>query len=155
VSEVGGRMPVTVGFLRAARPFAASEVGLFDKAPGCVPAAPDYSDRVILLGRLKPGTALESRRVVHVFVLADADPTAAMTSLCGDSLQVSDMQWLPGMTGMPCEPCVMRGDGTGTPTLRASAHHGLPPAQHDPAVAGQRRLLDGMTPPPAGPDLSW
>lgn len=68
----------------------------------------DYSDEVVLLGRLKAGTASETRRVVHVFPLAPGllhDPV--VTARCGRPLPASDLQWLPGLTGMPCEQCVM------------------------------------------------
>lgn len=67
----------------------------------------DYSDPVILLGRLKPGTARESQRVVHTFLLVRTLPhDAVVTARCGAQLTASDMQWLPGLTGMPCEQCV-------------------------------------------------
>lgn len=68
----------------------------------------DYSDEVVLLGRLKAGTASETRRVVHVFPLAPGllrDPV--VTARCGRPLPAGDLQWLPGLTGMPCERCVM------------------------------------------------
>jgi hypothetical protein len=68
----------------------------------------DYSDQVILLGRLKPGTTRESLRVVHVFALApDLLHSPVVTARCGEPLPANDMQWLPGLTGMPCEQCVM------------------------------------------------
>lgn len=68
----------------------------------------DYSDPVMLLGRLKPGTARESQRVVHTFVLVrDLRHDVVVTARCGVRLSASDMQWLPGLTGMPCEQCVM------------------------------------------------
>jgi hypothetical protein len=78
-----------------------------DGLAGSAPADTDYSDQVIFLGRLKPGRALESRRVVHVFALtsqAQHDPT--VTARCGEAVPVADVQVLPGITGMPCEPCV-------------------------------------------------
>jgi hypothetical protein len=68
----------------------------------------DYSDQVILLGRLKAGTTTESRRVVHVFLLAPGLlHDSVVKPRCGRALPAGDMQWLPGMTGMPCEQCVM------------------------------------------------
>jgi hypothetical protein len=71
-------------------------------------AQDDYSDPVILLGRLKPGTARESQRVVHTFLLVrDLLHDAVVTARCGAQLLVGDLQWLPGLTGMPCERCVM------------------------------------------------
>ncbi len=71
-------------------------------------AQEDYSDPVILLGRLKPGTARETQRVVHTFLLVrDFLHDAMVTARCGVRLTADDMQWLPGMTGMPCAQCVM------------------------------------------------
>jgi hypothetical protein len=68
----------------------------------------DYSDQVILLGRLKAGTTSETRRVVHTFLLAPGLlHSPVVTARCGRPLPASDMQWLPGLTGMPCEQCVM------------------------------------------------
>jgi hypothetical protein len=68
----------------------------------------DYSDPVIVLGRLKPGTARETQRVVHTFLLVrDLLHDAVVTARCGVRLAAGDLQWLPGMTGMPCEHCVM------------------------------------------------
>lgn len=68
----------------------------------------DYSDQVVVLARLKPGRALESRRVAHVFELAsEVQPDTAVTARCGAELIVGDLQWLPGLAGMPCERCVL------------------------------------------------
>ena len=68
----------------------------------------DYSEPVILLGRLKAGTARETQRVVHTFLLVrDLLHSAVVTARCGAQLIAGDMQWLPGMAGMPCERCVM------------------------------------------------
>jgi hypothetical protein len=70
----------------------------------------DYSDEVIVLGRLKAGKTRESHRVVHVFLLVrDLLHNAVVTARCGARLTVSDMQWLPRLAGMPCEQCVMTG----------------------------------------------
>ena len=68
----------------------------------------DYSDQVILLGRLRAGKTRESLRVVHVFALVpDLLRNPVVTARCGEPLRANDMQWLPGLTGMPCEQCVM------------------------------------------------
>ena len=73
------------------------------------PSVRDYSDRAILLGRVKAGRALESRRVVHVFELSpDLSQAVTLTSGCGENLLVEDLQWLPRLAGMPCEECVVR-----------------------------------------------
>jgi len=68
----------------------------------------DYSDQVILLGRVKQGRARESRRVAHVFLLgSETAPHSTLTARCGEELLICDMDWLPRMVGMPCEPCVL------------------------------------------------
>jgi len=72
------------------------------------PSVCDYSNSAILLGRIKAGMALESRRVVHVFELSPDLPNATtLTSCCGENLLVDDLQWLPRLAGMPCEECVV------------------------------------------------
>jgi hypothetical protein len=159
VSEVVGRVPTQVGFLPAAKPSGTPAVGVVDPAPSeGAPPSPDYSERVILLGRLKAGTTRETRRVVHVFLLASkAQSRAELTPVCGESLAAVDMQWLPGMTGMPCEPCLLRSDDTGSATHPSSFGYGVPPAKRDPAAVSvqQRRLLGGTATPSPGPELSW
>ena len=73
----------------------------------CEPAL-DYSEQVVVLGRLKPGKIRESCRVVHVFQAVPGllhNPVA--TARCGAPLPTVDLQWLPGLRGMPCERCVM------------------------------------------------
>lgn len=71
------------------------------------PTSGDYSDDVMVLGRLKPGTATESRRVVHVFQLVrDLLHLPMATARCGMALPTGDLQWLPRLAGMPCERCV-------------------------------------------------
>ena len=75
-------------------------------------AAPpnDYSEEVIVLGRLKPGMASETRRVVHVFALVtDLLHDAVVRARCGVALVAGDLQWLPRFAGMPCERCVLTG----------------------------------------------
>lgn len=68
----------------------------------------DYSDEVIVLGRLKAGKTRESHRVVHVFLLVrDLLHSAVVTARCGAQLTTGDLQWLPRLAGMPCEQCVM------------------------------------------------
>jgi hypothetical protein len=100
------------------RPFDTHEVGLptgtmsrtahtGDGLAEVAPMGSDYSDQVMLLGRVKPGRIGESRRVVHVFVLASQAPHGApLTARCGETVPADDLQVLPGLTGMPCEYCV-------------------------------------------------
>lgn len=73
-----------------------------------LPRARDYSDPVVVLGRLKKGRARESLRVVHVFQLtAELLHDTVTIARCGEPLRAGDLQWLPGLTGMPCEQCVL------------------------------------------------
>lgn len=73
------------------------------------PSGRDYSDGAILLGRIKPGRASESRRVVHLFELSpNLLHATTLTASCGAPLAVDDLQWLPRLAGMPCEECVAR-----------------------------------------------
>ena len=99
VAVPGARGPIaTTGLVRDSRAVAAYP-----------PSVQDYSSRAILLGRMKAGTVLESRRVVHVFELSPDLPGAVtLTSSCGENLLVDDLQWLPRLAGMPCEECVVR-----------------------------------------------
>jgi len=78
-------------------------------APLAAPEPPsDYSDQVVVLGRLKPGKIRESCRVVHVIQLVpDLLHNPVVTARCGAPLPTGDLQWLPGLRGMPCERCVM------------------------------------------------
>ena len=68
----------------------------------------EYSDPVVFLGRIKPGRAPESRRLVHVFLLTpEARYAAMLTARCGVTLPVDDVHWLPQLAGMPCEHCIV------------------------------------------------
>ncbi|GAB3444629.1 hypothetical protein GCM10027436_33140 [Actinophytocola sediminis] len=68
----------------------------------------DYSEQALLLGRLKSGAALESRRVIHLFPLVPGvEHNPVVAARCGAKLPADDMQWLPRFAGMPCEPCIM------------------------------------------------
>jgi hypothetical protein len=91
------------GLVTASRAAQADTIGLTTCSP-----TRDYSNQVIALGRLMAGKARESRRVVHAFVLTpDLRHDTALTARCGETLPIEDMQWLPGLTGMPCERCVL------------------------------------------------
>jgi hypothetical protein len=85
------------------------EVTLPRTAPATIhPSECDYSGDAILLGRLKSGTAPESRRVVHVLPLAaDFLHNPVVAARCGTRLPACDLQLLPSLAGMPCELCVM------------------------------------------------
>jgi hypothetical protein len=67
-----------------------------------------YSDQAVVLGRLKPGKVRESHRVVHVVPLEPGlQHQPVVTARCGTPLPAKDTQWLPALSGMPCEKCVM------------------------------------------------
>jgi hypothetical protein len=74
--------------------------------------ASDYSNQAVILGRLKPGRARESHRVVHVFPLAtEGTHATTLTARCGEQLLVADVQWLPRLIGMPCDHCLLHSLG--------------------------------------------
>lgn len=106
------------------------------------PPAPDYSDRTVILGRVKAGRALESRRVVHVFELSpDLLHATTLTACCGGTLPVDDLQWLPRLAGMPCERCVARSlcntQAKAAPQRILQLDHDswLPPAVNSPGTS--------------------
>src|SRR5262245_33051142 len=91
------------GLFATSRLLQSSRTVISTRAP-----AHDYSEQVILLGRIKDGRALESRRVVHTFLVQpDLVDNSTLDARCSATLQISDIEWLPGLTGMPCEQCVM------------------------------------------------
>lgn len=72
------------------------------------PPASDYSIPAVILGRLMPGRARESHRVVHVFPLtAEGTLATSLTARCGRRLLVANLQWLPRLIGMPCDRCLL------------------------------------------------
>jgi hypothetical protein len=110
VVAVGGQWTTDVAIPGASGLVAGAGVARDSRAVAHFPpSGRDYSDRAILLGRIKTGRAPESRRVVHVFELSpDLLHTATLTASCGEPLPVDDLQWLPRVAGMPCEECVAR-----------------------------------------------
>jgi len=91
-------------------PMSASEATRLAVGPISVPPATcDYSGELVVLGRVKVGRARESRRVVHVFALpSQAQRGITLRARCGERLPADDVQWLSGISGMPCELCVLR-----------------------------------------------
>jgi hypothetical protein len=64
---------------------------------------------VILLVRLRPGTAGERERVVHVVPMPDPKaPPETLTAYCGLTIAPDSAELLPGPAGMPCVPCLVR-----------------------------------------------
>lgn len=111
MADVAWHMPVGVGTQRSDGPIVEPKVTLARTAQTAGhPSECDYSEGAILLGRLKSGTAPESRRVIHTFLMApDLLHNPLVAARCGVQLPVCDMQWLPRFAGMPCERCIMTG----------------------------------------------
>lgn len=110
MTAVAGQWPTGV-VTRDVRALTATARTVLDRGAvvDLLPTGCDYSDSVVLLGRLKAGRAVESRRVVHVIQLsADVLPVTTLTARCDEQLPVDDLQWLPGLVGMPCEKCLFR-----------------------------------------------
>nr|WP_026153549.1 hypothetical protein [Amycolatopsis methanolica] len=59
----------------------------------------------MILARLRPGVAGETRREVHLF------PQDSCTALCGATFPTSDLERLDGFHGMPCVRCLARAPG--------------------------------------------
>lgn len=67
----------------------------------------DYSSPVTAVARFKPGRVRETRRVAHLFYLLPGAPQGfVLTAHCGETLAITDMEWLPFGGGMPCEDCL-------------------------------------------------
>lgn len=107
--NIAWHVPVGVETERSDGPIAEPEVTLARTAQATTrPSECDYSEEAMLLGRLKSGTAPESRRVIHVFLLVpDLQHHPVVAARCGARLPACDMQWLPRFAGMPCEQCIM------------------------------------------------
>jgi hypothetical protein len=66
----------------------------------------DYSSPVTAVARFKPGRVGETRRMAHLFCLLPGVPQGfVLTAHCGETLAITDMEWLP-FGGMPCEVCL-------------------------------------------------
>lgn len=103
--DIAWHMPTGVGSGRAERPV--TTPGMAVTRATTAPER-DYSEQVLLLGRLKSGTARESQRVVHVIPASpDLKHSQEVAARCGERLSSCDVQWLPRFSGMPCERCVM------------------------------------------------
>ncbi|MGW4483985.1 hypothetical protein ACWEOE_09115 [Amycolatopsis sp. NPDC004368] len=61
---------------------------------------------VLMTGRLAPGRAGESRRVVHVFEVDATGSCAEVLARCGERLPRAHVEWLTSGVGMPCESCL-------------------------------------------------
>jgi hypothetical protein len=62
----------------------------------------------VLLVRLLPGLVGESRRVVHVVPVVNAEEVPpVLVAYCGEPIERGTAEVLPDMVGMPCERCVL------------------------------------------------
>ncbi|HKN53174.1 MAG TPA: hypothetical protein VJX66_11760 [Amycolatopsis sp.] len=68
----------------------------------------------LIFGRLLPGMAGETRRVVHIFEVPGGNvPPERLTALCGMSFGKGELEPLDGPRGIPCESCLCRNPGRG------------------------------------------
>ncbi|SFQ67503.1 hypothetical protein SAMN05421810_11280 [Amycolatopsis arida] len=67
---------------------------------------------LVAMVRLRRGVVGESRRVCHVVPVPDPWQARGLperlTALCGEHIVVEQAELLPGLAGMPCEPCLLR-----------------------------------------------
>ncbi|WP_326567873.1 hypothetical protein VSH64_39635 [Amycolatopsis rhabdoformis] len=61
---------------------------------------------MLTTGRLAPGRAGESRRVVHVFGVDATGSGTEVLARCGEKLPRDHVEWLAPGVGMPCESCL-------------------------------------------------
>jgi hypothetical protein len=66
----------------------------------------DMTAKLLVTGRLAPGTTGESRRVTHVFEVDAGSSGARVLARCGEKLPRADVEWVAPGTGMPCERCL-------------------------------------------------
>ncbi|TNC20994.1 hypothetical protein [Amycolatopsis alkalitolerans] len=66
-----------------------------------------FDQYVTVLGRLRPGSAGQARRVGHLFVVPPR-PGPWISALCGLTLRCADIEVLDRPSGMPCEQCLLR-----------------------------------------------
>lgn len=71
---------------------------------------------VLVVARPLPGVVGETRRVAHLFPEVD-QVTGNLTALCEARFYWADLEVLDGVSGMPCEECLMRSPGP-SPALR-------------------------------------
>jgi hypothetical protein len=67
----------------------------------------DYSEPVTTIARLRRGLVREVHRVAHLFrLLPGARQGFVLTAGCGETMPITDAEWLPIGAGMPCERCL-------------------------------------------------
>jgi hypothetical protein len=64
----------------------------------------------LIVVRLLPGRCRESQRVAHLVPLPAqaSDIPDVLHAYCGREIVRDEYELLPGIVGMPCEPCVLR-----------------------------------------------
>jgi len=60
----------------------------------------------IMLARPVSGVVGETRRTTHVFVSVTG-PATSLTALCGLQFELASVEFLDGLTGMPCVKCMV------------------------------------------------
>lgn len=63
----------------------------------------------LLIARPLPGTVGERHRVAHLVPIPSGEELPEhLTAYCGADLRTCDLELLPVLRGMPCEPCLLR-----------------------------------------------
>ncbi|MDR7303866.1 hypothetical protein [Haloactinomyces albus] len=79
------------------------------EASGAWAVASGWPEAISLVVRFRPGVVGERQRVAHIITLAPGQwHTWALTTLCGRSLLVGEVEFLQPGQGMPCMPCFLR-----------------------------------------------
>lgn len=80
------------------------------------PSGGGGSGRVMLV-RTLPGLVGESRRVVHIVPVREATAMSQeLRAYCGEVLDLSRVEQLPNLCGMPCERCFLNAPLDGAPS---------------------------------------
>jgi hypothetical protein len=90
----------------------------------------------LLIVRYRPGVVGESLRVTHLVEIPAPAPAniTALTTLCGKTLALEDIETLDAVGGRPCTPCLARSPGRDATVPR-----------HQPRPLGPRpRLAPGL-----------
>lgn len=67
----------------------------------------DYSEPVTTIARTRQGVVREARRVAHLFRLRPGVRQGfTLTAGCGETISMTDAEWLNVGSGMPCEHCL-------------------------------------------------
>lgn len=68
----------------------------------------------LLIVRPLPGTVGERQRVAHLLPAPSGrELPEQVTACCGATLRACDLELLPALAGIPCEPCLLRAPAPG------------------------------------------